>query len=196
MKNKIIVAIFILTAFILGCFLGNSNFFYGLKYVVAKKMFCEVERQLVLDEDVNFDGIKEEIVFMKKSFPFGNVFSESSFIVKNKTKMIYQSADLGCCLESARICDINNDNIPELVTKWVNPTTKSLYIFQFGKQNFNLLFFAEGKEVALRDIDNDGILEVMEYMRNYEKKFNTYEANVYKFNGKEYELFNIKQHHQ
>jgi len=191
-KNKIFQLFFVGFVFVLGYLLGQKDWWFlrEMECNIAKTLFGEQQARLVFQKDIDSDKIKEEIRFMVRKYPSKEQCSEGWIEVLKGKKKYFSSEPLGSILAMANIYDINKDGTLEIVSKWEEPTVSNLFIYSFDNENgFHDLLFASGKEVKLCDLDNDGIVEVVAYYRDYEKASMSYLANLYKWNGKEYFLW-------
>lgn len=188
-KRLSILAAIILLIGLTVCLWKTRLWHNVIRYQIEKTFFSQEEERLTFKKDIDTDGLEEKIRFMIRRFPSREYFREGFIVVEKDGKKEFQSNILGNELEMADIYDVNRDGRIEIVSKWAEGNARYLHIYSFGKSKFTELLWASGKDVRVFDVDNDGIEEIIEYWRDYDKSFNNFFANLYKWNKREYALW-------
>jgi len=160
---------------------------------VANFLFERIYQTKTIYADLDGDKRTELIKLVKKyEYYDGDVMSDYVlYILRNKTgkwEQILQDRFLGIDILDYKVKDINRDGYFEFVSWWADGNAVGLRIYGWDGKNCRELFWGGGKDAKVADINNDGIEEIFEYFRDYDKPFETYVANMHKWDGKRYVL--------
>jgi hypothetical protein len=185
--NRIFWLVLLIFAFIMGATLGQKDWWIlkEIRYKLAKALFAEQKQVLILEKDIDSDGVNEKIEFAVRKYPAGEQFNEGFINIYKDDKKMFSSPSLGWTLKMANVSDINGDGKLEIISKWEEPTVRNLIIYSFDGTTFKELLWASGKDVELIDIDGDKRVDVLEYYQDSSDFFMT----IYKWNKNTYAVW-------
>ena len=189
MRSREVVRYFLvgLLGFLVGAFIG-ADLGDSLLYKIERYFLSRQEILASYFADLDQDGATEHILVRRIKFPSRHYYSECFLEIYRESEKLWQSESLGMHLKAITLSDLNGDQRKEVITKWEDVTTQSLNICAIDKNGIKEVFSGQGKDVLLFDIDKDGIQEIVEYQRDYDKPFIHFNAALYRWDGERYSL--------